>query len=146
MARHSKRRPHGSCEPARDQYDIPLLTLIDVLQQEFEDSCHFLLTATGILNSWKWPDIPGREDFKGKMVHSARWDPTLNQESMIGLDIALIGAGSTGIQILPQIQPVAKRVDHYMSSKTWISPIGFGSEELEARGVTGNCRCLGPPF
>ena len=74
------------------------------------------------------------------MVHSARWDPELTNEKMKGLDIALIGAGSTGIQILPQVQPIANRVDHYMSSKTWISPIGFGSEELEARGVKGNCQ------
>lgn len=74
------------------------------------------------------------------MVHSARWDPSLTPETMKGLEIALIGAGSTGIQILPQIQPFAKRVDHYMSSKTWISPIGFGSEELEARNAIGNCR------
>ncbi|OAG37828.1 hypothetical protein AYO21_07934 [Fonsecaea monophora] len=106
--------------------------------KSFEDSCHFLITATGILNNWKWPDIEGRENFEGRMVHSARWDPTLTSETMKDLDIALIGAGSTGIQILPQIQPVAKRVDHYMSSKTWISPIGFGSEELQARGATGN--------
>lgn len=55
------------------------------------------------------------------------------------LDVALIGAGSSGIQILPQIQPYAKRVDHYMASKTWISPIGFGSQELTDRDAIGNC-------
>lgn len=54
--------------------------------------------------------------------------------------IALIGAGSTGVQILPQIQPVAKRVDHYFSGKTWILPIGFGSDELQLRGAVGNCK------
>lgn len=57
---------------------------------------------------------------------------------MEGKDIALIGAGSSGIQVLPNIQPIAKRVDHYMSGKTWISPIGFGSEELRERGAIGN--------
>lgn len=71
------------------------------------------------------------------MVHSAHWDPDLTVESMKGLDVALIGAGSSGIQILPQIRPFAKRVGHYMSGKTRISPIGFGSEELTARGAVG---------
>jgi hypothetical protein len=62
---------------------------------------------------------------------------------MRGKNVALIGAGSTGIQLLPQIQPYAKSVDHYVSGKTWISPVGFGSEELKERGVTtGNCESL----
>lgn len=107
--------------------------------QEFTDECDFLLTATGILNKWKWPEIDGRELFQGKMVHSASWDRNLTVEKMRNMDIALIGAGSSGIQILPQIQTVARRVDHYMSGKTWISPIGFGSEVLDERDAIGNC-------
>ena len=110
--------------------------------KEFTDHAQFLITATGILNKWQWPDIKGRESFKGEMVHSAKWDPELTVEKMKDLNIALIGAGSSGIQILPQIQSVAKRVDHYMASKTWISPIGFGSEELTDRGVIDNCMSL----
>lgn len=107
--------------------------------KQFTDRCNFLVTATGILNKWKLPDIEGREIYKGRMVHSANWDPDLTVEIMKGGNVALIGAGSFGIQILPQIQPVAVRVDYYMASKTWISPVGFGSEEPKNRGVTGNC-------
>ncbi|KIW17966.1 hypothetical protein PV08_05161 [Exophiala spinifera] len=106
--------------------------------REFTDICDFLITATGILNKWKWPDIEGRETYGGTLVHSANWDSELTMDRMKGMKIALIGAGSSGIQILPEIQPIAKHVDHYMSGKTWISPIGFGSQELENRGVTGN--------
>ncbi|KAL6231968.1 hypothetical protein BDW75DRAFT_247546 [Aspergillus navahoensis] len=102
------------------------------------DTCDFYANATGILNKWKWPDIEGRESYKGTMVHSANWDPEITLDSLKGKSVALIGAGSTGIQILPQIQPYAKVVDHYVSGKTWISPVGFGSEELKERGETGN--------
>ena len=38
------------------------------------DSCDVLLSATGALNEWKWPKIPGLKDFKGKLLHSANWD------------------------------------------------------------------------
>jgi cation diffusion facilitator CzcD-associated flavoprotein CzcO len=38
------------------------------------DSCDVLFSASGVLNNWKWPDIPGLKDFKGKMLHSANWD------------------------------------------------------------------------
>ena len=95
------------------------------------------MSATGILNKWKWPDIPGLDTFEGRKVYTADWDASVEME---GKDIALIGAGSSGIQVLPQIQPIAKRVDHYMSGKTWISPIGFGSEEVFERGAVGNCK------
>lgn len=40
----------------------------------YSDECDVLISATGALNSWKWPNIPGLHDFKGKLMHSASWD------------------------------------------------------------------------
>lgn len=40
----------------------------------FEDTCDVLVSATGALNDWKWPSIPGLMNFKGKLLHSASWD------------------------------------------------------------------------
>ncbi|KAI9037717.1 uncharacterized protein KD926_000058 [Aspergillus affinis] len=40
----------------------------------YSDQCNILISATGALNAWKWPDIPGLADFQGKLMHSARWD------------------------------------------------------------------------
>lgn len=34
----------------------------------------FLVSAVGTLNEPKFPDIAGLGDFKGKVMHSARWD------------------------------------------------------------------------
>jgi cation diffusion facilitator CzcD-associated flavoprotein CzcO len=39
-----------------------------------EDECNVLFSASGVLNNWKWPDIPGLKDYKGKLLHSAHWD------------------------------------------------------------------------
>lgn len=45
---------------------------------EFSDSyvmnSDFLISAVGQLNVPREPNIPGLKDFKGKMMHSARWD------------------------------------------------------------------------
>ena len=38
------------------------------------DDCDVLFSASGVLNNWKWPDIAGLKDFKGKLLHSAQWD------------------------------------------------------------------------
>lgn len=81
--------------------------------------CHVLINATGTLNNWKWPDIPGLQDFKGTLLHSANWDPATTWN---GKTVAVIGTGSSAIQILPQIQPTAKSLVTFMRSVTWIAP------------------------
>lgn len=55
-----------------------------------KDSCDILINASGILNNWRWPPIPGLEDFKGPKLHSAAWDETLD---LTGKNVGLIGNG-----------------------------------------------------
>jgi cation diffusion facilitator CzcD-associated flavoprotein CzcO len=50
----------------------------------------------------KYPDIPGIDTFKGKLMHSAKWDSSYD---LTGKTVAVIGGGSSGIQIVPSIQP-----------------------------------------
>ncbi|OQV09822.1 hypothetical protein CLAIMM_13905 [Cladophialophora immunda] len=105
--------------------------------RKFTDRADILIKATGILNRWEWPDIPGLRDFKGTLLHSAdrkSWETPLDPK---GKRIAVIGGGSSGIQIVPQLQPTAARIDHYMKGKTWVSPVGYGADNSN-RGVTDN--------
>ncbi|KIW84309.1 hypothetical protein Z517_03559 [Fonsecaea pedrosoi CBS 271.37] len=90
------------------------------------DVADILLKGTGLLNKWDWPKIPGLHEFKGPYMHTADWDDSFDWS---GKTVALIGAGSSGIQILPQIQPKSKRVLHFVRGKTWISPVGFSADE-----------------
>jgi cation diffusion facilitator CzcD-associated flavoprotein CzcO len=50
----------------------------------------FLVSAVGQLNVPKWPKIPGIEEFKGKIIHSARWDWSCD---LTGKKIAVVGNG-----------------------------------------------------
>ncbi|KAK6811378.1 hypothetical protein RU639_012809 [Aspergillus parasiticus] len=83
------------------------------------DTCDVLYGCIGALNDWKWPDIPGLFDFQGKLVHSAAWDA---EWDVSGLSVAVIGAGSSAIQIVPAIQPKVKHLDNYVRGQTWIAP------------------------
>jgi cation diffusion facilitator CzcD-associated flavoprotein CzcO len=64
-----------------------------------EAECHekytitsdFLVSAVGQLNTPKFPDFPGLDEFKGKKMHSARWDWTYDLK---GKKIAIIGNGT----------------------------------------------------
>ncbi|KAJ5477649.1 hypothetical protein N7530_003158 [Penicillium desertorum] len=102
----------------------------------FEDSADVFMTGTGLLNDWKWPSIPGLHSFKGKLLHSACWDSTYDMEDK---NIAVIGAGSSGIQIVPALVDKVKGMDHYVRGKTWISN-QHGGERLAVRtnGKGGN--------
>ncbi|CAF1013358.1 unnamed protein product [Adineta steineri] len=84
-----------------------------------EDVSDILINGCGVLNNWQWPNIDGLKDFQGHLVHSARWKDGYNFE---GKKVGLIGNGSSAIQILPQIQPIAADVTIFIRTPTWICP------------------------
>lgn len=86
--------------------------------EPFTEECDVLINAGGCFNDWKWPNIPGREKFKGEMIHSAAWP---KETDLKGKTVALIGNGSTGVQILPNILDDVKKVYVYIRSKTWVT-------------------------
>ena len=47
-------------------------------KETFEDVGDVFMTGSGVLNKWKWPDIPGLHDFRGPLLHSANWDTTFD--------------------------------------------------------------------
>lgn len=59
-------------------------------------------------------------------MHSAKWDNGVDLDNKV---IGVIGTGSTSVQIVPQLQKIAKQVQVYMRSPTWISP-PFGAGAL----------------
>lgn len=104
--------------------------------ETIEDVADVFMTGSGALNQWKWPAIKGLSEFKGMLAHSANWPENFD---VTNKTIAVIGAGSSGIQIVPNLQPKAKHMDHYVRGRTWIAA-SFGHELVEARnnGQDGN--------
>ncbi|KAL5340957.1 hypothetical protein BJX70DRAFT_406699 [Aspergillus crustosus] len=84
-----------------------------------KDEVDVFINAGGVLNKWQWPKIPGLESFKGKLVHSARWDQDYD---FTNKKVASIGIGSSGIQIVPQLAKHVSSMDVYVRTQTWISP------------------------
>ncbi|KAF5362008.1 hypothetical protein D9756_002403 [Leucocoprinus leucothites] len=83
------------------------------------DYGHFLLNATGFLNHWKWPDIPGLDSFEGKVLHTARWDKDLELPDK---HVAILGTGSSALQLIPAILPKVKKITSFNRTPTWIFP------------------------
>ncbi|KAM5344687.1 hypothetical protein ACJ41O_010549 [Fusarium nematophilum] len=83
-----------------------------------KDEADVLINGSGILNKWRWPDIKGLDSFRGDKMHSARWDASAD---WTGKRVAIIGNGSSAIQILPKLQPKAAKIVNYIRNPTWIS-------------------------
>ncbi|KAF4969353.1 hypothetical protein FSARC_3428 [Fusarium sarcochroum] len=96
---------------------------------EYQDSADVLVTGEGVLNEWKWPDIAGIDSFKGVLLHSANWD---SKADLKDKSVAVIGSGSSGLQIVPAILPDVKHMDHYIRGRSWIAGL-FGDKDLKER-------------
>ncbi|KAF2756384.1 FAD/NAD(P)-binding domain-containing protein [Pseudovirgaria hyperparasitica] len=83
-----------------------------------EQTADFVLPALGRFNTWKLPEYPGIQDYKGHLRHTSNWDPEFDPK---GKRVAVIGNGASGIQVVPNMQLVAAHVDHYARNKTWIA-------------------------
>ncbi|CAM1508671.1 Fc.00g055190.m01.CDS01 [Cosmosporella sp. VM-42] len=90
----------------------------------FKDYGHFFINASGYLNNWKWPEISGLHSFGGDLLHSAAWKPDV---SLKDKSVAVIGYGSSGIQLVTAIQPEVKHLTTFIRGPTWITA-GFGSK------------------
>jgi hypothetical protein len=80
----------------KGQWDVQILDLVS--GNTINNSCDILVNASGILNAWRWPAIPGIAKYKGKLLHSANWDASVELE---GKHVGLIGNGY--VYVIPTV-------------------------------------------
>ncbi|MFZ3344739.1 MAG: NAD(P)/FAD-dependent oxidoreductase, partial [Mycobacterium sp.] len=79
----------------------------------------FLVAATGFLSQPRLPDIPGIDTFAGRIIHTADWDDSY---SVQGRRAAVIGTGSTGVQVIPELAKKASELTVYQRTPIWVMP------------------------
>ncbi len=84
-----------------------------------ELTANAIMSAVGILNRPKLPDIPGRETFAGPAVHTGHWDPAFDWR---GKRVAMVGTGASGHQVGPAIAPDVDRLMVFQRSPHWVVP------------------------
>jgi cation diffusion facilitator CzcD-associated flavoprotein CzcO len=78
-----------------------------------------LVLGNGALSIPSLPDIPGLDEFAGKLFHSARWD---HDYDLRGKNVAVIGTGASSIQFVPQIAPKVGKLRLFQRTAPWIVP------------------------
>ncbi|KAF2852465.1 FAD/NAD(P)-binding domain-containing protein [Plenodomus tracheiphilus IPT5] len=114
-------------------YDLRVQNLVS--GESVSDHCGILVNASGILNNWKWPVIPGIDRHKGTLLHTANWDDSVDLHDR---HVGLIGNGSSSIQILPAIQPHIKKLTTFIREPTWLSPVQGLEQHVYSEDETPN--------
>lgn len=78
-----------------------------------------VISAVGQLNRPRFPDIPGRETFRGVSFHSARWE---HGHDLRGKRVAVIGTGASSFQFVPEVAKQARELLVFQRTPPWIVP------------------------
>ena len=100
------------------RYAIPVRRPVRVLETHVAEHRRFRLhtsvgdihadavvSATGSWSNPIWPDLAGREGFRGTLIHSATYE---GAEAYRGSRVLVIGAGNSGAQIFADLLDVAR--------------------------------------
>jgi cation diffusion facilitator CzcD-associated flavoprotein CzcO len=85
----------------------------------------FLVAATGILSVPYFPDVRGRKEFRGGSYHTGMWPTT--PVDLAGKRVAVIGTGSSGVQVVPAILDEVASLTVYQRTANWCTPLNNGA-------------------
>ena len=82
-------------------------------------TCNFLFMCSGYYSyrTGHTPEFPGRDRFRGEVVHPQFWPDDLDYE---GKRVVVIGSGATAITLVPSMAPAAEHVTMLQRSPTYL--------------------------
>ncbi|HEX4089128.1 MAG TPA: NAD(P)/FAD-dependent oxidoreductase [Trebonia sp.] len=81
----------------------------------------YVVAATGVLSVPFYPAIPGRYSFRGEAYHTGLWPKT--PVDFAGKRVAVIGTGSSGVQVIPMIAGEVASLTVYQRTPNWATPL-----------------------
>ena len=84
-----------------------------------ERDVNMVVSAAGVFAKTKLPDIDGIDEFEGTIVHPTEWTSELDVQ---GKRVAVIGNGSTGVQLMAPVAEKAEHLSVFQRTPQWIAP------------------------
>lgn len=78
-----------------------------------------VIASYGPLATPALPRIDGIDTFGGKIIHTGRWD---HDYDFTGKTVAVIGTGSTAVQVIPELVRLAGKVRVFQRTAGWVLP------------------------
>jgi len=116
-------RPHIRCGARVDSavYDEAAGTWRVTAGDGTAVTARYLVAATGVLSVPHFPDLPGRDDFVGESYHTGLWPTT--PVDFAGKRVAVVGTGSSGVQLIPVIAAEVSALCVYQRTPNWCTPL-----------------------
>lgn len=99
--------------------DVSGLWHLHIEDQRVVTARFVISSVGGYVNAKNSVDIDGLEDFTGTVLRPNAWDDTY---VTAGKRIAVIGTGSSGVQIAGAVSADAARLDVYQRTPAWVLP------------------------
>ena len=82
-------------------------------------TCNFLFSCSGYYRYEEGytPEFPGRDDFKGQIIHPQKWPAALDYT---GKRVVVIGSGATAVTLVPEMAKQASHVTMLQRSPTYV--------------------------
>lgn len=100
---------------------------------------HVVVSAVGFLNRPRYPDWPGLGDFAGPCFHTSRYE---HQHDLGGCTVALVGTGSTAVQLTPELAEQAAHLYVFQREPGWIIPKWSREYRTRTRARYRHCPLL----
>lgn len=82
----------------------------------------FLITGLGLLSATNWPHFDGIDEFQGEKYHTGAFPAGVAYE---GKRVAVIGTGSTGVQVITAIGPKVGHLTVFQRNAQYSVPSGY---------------------
>jgi len=109
-------------------------------------TAQFLINGNGYFSAPHVPQFPGRDEFRGEVIHTFDLDA---ERSFQGKDVLLVGSGSTAVCAAPELAKVSKSLTMLQRSPSYIYEIDNNAtpsmrlaQALYRKGVTLPLRLL----
>jgi 4-hydroxyacetophenone monooxygenase len=99
----------------------------DAAGRERIERASVVVSAVGIFNPARLPDIPGLETFAGPAFHTARWRKDVELD---GKRVAIVGTGASSMQTAPEIADRVAELTIFQQSPQWAAPFDQFRKEV----------------
>jgi len=84
----------------------------------------FLVMATGVLSAGRIPEFDGLDRFRGGTYHTSTWP--FDAPDFTGKSVAILGAGSSGVQAIPELAKQAGHLYVLLRTPNYVVPARNG--------------------
>ena len=124
---------------ARAEYDERAARWTVTAEDGRQWSAKLFVTCVGQLSTTKTPSYPGQSSFKGEIIHSGIWPK--HKVEYAGKRVAIIGTGSSGMQMTPVIAKEASHLTVFQRTPNFSIPASNAPvSDEEDRSVKANYR------